>query len=140
MTIAFDHVGLSVGDLEAQTRWYAGALGLFARNPFEVKPLGIRGVFVVHESGWAIELLEREGSIPREPANDQAAALLYRGYGHICLRVTDVDGTHSALLAAGANELMAPQSAPEPSVRMSFVADPENNLIELLDRNGSVGS
>jgi hypothetical protein len=35
---------------------------------------------------------------------------------------------------------MAPQDAPEPGVRVSFVADPEGNLIELLDRTGPVGS
>jgi hypothetical protein len=34
---------------------------------------------------------------------------------------------------------MPPQAAPEPGVRMSFVSDPEGNLIELLDRAGPVG-
>jgi glyoxylase I family protein len=30
--------------------------------------------------------------------------------------------------------VLAPAAAPEPYVRMAFVADPEGNLIELLDR------
>jgi len=29
---------------------------------------------------------------------------------------------------------MPPCAAPEPGVRMAFVADPEGNLVELLDR------
>jgi glyoxylase I family protein len=35
---------------------------------------------------------------------------------------------------------MPPQASPEPGVRMSFVSDPEGNLIELLDRAGAVGA
>ena len=135
----FDHVGLSVADLDAQTAWYCAALGLTVASPFEVKPLGLRGVFVVGGPGIAIELLERGGSVPGIQAADQAEALLTRGYGHICLRVENVDDLHARLLEAGAAERMPPQAAPEPGVRMSFVSDPEGNLIELVDRAGPVG-
>jgi lactoylglutathione lyase len=134
-----DHVGLSVADLDAQAEWYCRALGLRTSTPFEVAPLGLRGVFVVGDTGLAIELLERAGSAPGLQAPDTATALLTRGYGHICLRVTDVDATHAALLAAGASERMPPRESPEAGVRMSFVADPEGNLIELLDRATPVG-
>jgi catechol 2,3-dioxygenase-like lactoylglutathione lyase family enzyme len=136
----FDHVGLSVADLDGQVAWYCAAFGLTTAAPFEVKPLGLRGIFVVGEPGLAIELLERAGSVPGIRAADQAEALLTRGYGHICLRVDDVDELHARLLAAGAGERMSPQAAPEPGVRMSFVSDPEGNLIELIDRAGAVGS
>lgn len=135
-----DHVGLSVENLDAQAEWYSRTLGLTTARPFTVAPLGLRGVFVVGENGLAIELLERAGSLPGLRAPDTATALLTRGYGHICLRVTDVDSTHASLLAAGAGERMPPQASPEAGVRMSFLADPEGNLIELLDRSGPVGS
>ena len=46
----------------------------------------------------------------------------------------DLDGTHVRLLGHGAREVMPPQPAPEPGVRMSFLADPEGNLIELVQR------
>ena len=136
----FDHVGLSVADLERQTAWYCSAFGLRESTPFEVPALGLRGTFVVGELGLAIELLERTGSVPGTQAVDQAEALLTRGYGHVCLRVDDVDGMHARLLAAGATERMRPAPAPEAGVRMSFVSDPEGNLIELVDRSGPVGS
>ncbi|GAB3616144.1 hypothetical protein GCM10027416_07010 [Okibacterium endophyticum] len=135
-----DHVGLSVADLDAQVQWYSRALGLRAATPFEIGPLQLRGVFMVGENGLAIELLERQGSVPGLQAPDTATALLTRGYGHICLRIDDVDSAHTALLDAGAVERMPPQQSPEPGVRMSFVADPEGNLIELLDRRGPVGA
>jgi catechol 2,3-dioxygenase-like lactoylglutathione lyase family enzyme len=136
----FDHVGLSVADLDQQVAWYCAAFDLSVVSPFEVPHLGLRGAFVIGEPGLAIELLERTGSTPGIQAADQAEALLTRGYGHICLRVDDVDAVHARLLAAGAAERLFPQPAPEAGVRMSFVADPEGNLIELVDRAGPVGS
>lgn len=135
-----DHVGLSVADLDAQTQWYLKALGLRESTPFAIAPIELRGVFLVGQNGLAIELLERTGSHPGLQAANPAEALLTQGYGHICLRIEDVDAMHAQLLAAGASERMAPQQSPEPGVRMSFVADPEGNLIELLDRKGHVGS
>ncbi len=136
----FDHVGLSVADLDAQAEWYCLAFGLTESTPFVVASLGLRGTFVIGEPGLAIELLERQGSAPGIQAADQAEALLTRGYGHICVRVDDVDEVHARLLALGAGERMPPQASPERGVRMSFVSDPEGNLIELLDRAGAVGA
>ena len=134
-----DHVGVSVADLDAQIAWYSRAFDLTEALPFEIAALGLRGVFLVGPDGLALELLERHGSKPGPRAPDQAAALLTQGYGHICLRVDDVDALHRRLLEAGAGERMAPQAAPEPGVRMSFVSDPEGNLIELVDRKTAVG-
>ncbi len=137
---ALDHVGLSVGDLDAALRWYTQALGWQAASSFSVAPVGLRGAFVVSEDGHAIELLERQGSGTGLRAHDPQQALLTRGYGHICLRVDDTDAWHARLLAAGATERQPPGDAPEPGVRFSFVADPEGNLIELLDRPSPVGT
>jgi lactoylglutathione lyase len=138
-SIALDHVGLSVGDLDAQAAWYSEAFGFTESTPFEIAPIALRGTFLIGQNGLAIELLERQGSTPGLQAPDQATALLTRGYGHICLRVSDVDDLHARLLRLGATERLAPQPAPEPGVRMSFVSDPEGNLIELVDRMTPVG-
>ena len=134
----FDHIGLSVADLDAQIAWYTEGFGLLEANAFEIPPLGIRGTFLIGDGGIAIELLRREGSRPGLQAPDQATALLTRGYGHICLRVEDVDATFARLLALGAESRMPPSAAPEPGVRMCFISDPEGNLIELIDRNEPV--
>jgi 3alpha(or 20beta)-hydroxysteroid dehydrogenase len=136
---SIDHVGLSVADLDGAVGWYSGLFELTATSPFAIVHLGIRGAFLIDGAGGAIEILERIGSHPvPEPANPPEA-LLTRGFGHVCFRVADVDAVHARALAIGATEKMAPQDAPEPGVRMSFVSDPEGNLVELLDRRYPVG-
>ena len=45
------------------------------------------------------------------------------------------DGTFERLVALSARAVMNPRPSPEPGVRMAFVADPEGNLLELLDRS-----
>lgn len=140
MQYSLDHVGLAVADLDAQAEWYARALGLSRVGRFEVGPLQLRGEFLRHDDGWAIELLERAGASGGLRAPDPMTALLTHGYGHICLRVGDVDATHAALIAAGGLDRLSPRESPEPDVRFAFVADPEGNLIELLDRPGPIGA
>lgn len=136
---AFDHAGLSVGDLDAMAAWYAQALGLRRTNKGGLPAIGLEVEFVVSPEGWAIELLHIDGSGGGLRAPDPNTALKTQGYGHIALRVADVDASFAQLIAAGASERMAPRQSPEPGVRMAFVADPEGNLIELLDRPGPAG-
>lgn len=140
MTV-LDHVGLSVGDLDAQTEWYARALGLVPLEPGGIPAVELRVVFLVDpDEGWAIELLHRPGSQPKPRATSAPEHVLSQGYGHICLRVTDVDATYAALIAAGATSILEPAESPVSGVRMAFVADPEGNLIEMLDRPGAPGA
>jgi lactoylglutathione lyase len=134
----FDHVGISVADLGRAADWYCAALGLAREFEFEVPHAGLRGAMLLSATGYRVELLERDGSArpgPLPGGPDEAA--LRRGFGHMCLDVPDVDAAHAALLAAGATDRMAPRASPEPGVRMAFVADPEGNLIELIDRTAS---
>lgn len=136
-----DHIGLSVADLDAQAQWYARALGLEQLEPGGIPAVGLRVVFLVDpDEGWAIELLNRPGSQPKPRATSAPEHVLSQGYGHICLRVTDVDATFAQLIAAGASEIMAPSESPVSGVRMAFVADPEGNFIEMLDRPGPPGT
>lgn len=135
---ALDHIGLSVADLDAQSRWYRDAFGMTTTSTFEIPPVGLRGLFLVAESGLVIELLERAGSAHRTPASTPPDELLAQGWGHICLRVASVDETFAALVAAGAGVVTEPGPSPEPCVRFAFVTDPEGNFIELLDRPNPV--
>ena len=66
--------------------------------------------------------------------------ILTQGYGHICLRVDDVDELYDRLVSAGASSIMPPGESPVSRVRMAFVADPEGNFIEMLDRPGPPGT
>ena len=137
----FDHVGISVADLGKAADWYCGALGLAREFEFDVPHVGLHGAMLLSPSGYRVELLERDGSARHDPppgSPDEAA--LRCGYGHMCLDVPDVDAAHAWLLAAGAADRMTPRASPEPGVRMAFVADPEGNLIELIDRTASRAS
>lgn len=130
-----DHVGLSVADLDAQAAWYASALGLESCDPGSIPEFGIRVVFLAdREHGWMLELLQREGAAPGLLAPDPQTALLTQGYGHICLGVDDLDTAYERLLVMGAESRLPPVPAPLPGVRIAYVADPEGNLIELIDR------
>ena len=137
MAIYFDHVGLSVEDLDGQSAWYCKAFDLHVAVPFAVPPIELRGQFVTNDQ-ITIELLERKGSKPGIQAANQAEALLTRGYGHICLRVENVDAMFEKLISLGAGSRLVPQDSPEPGVRFAFVSDPEGNLIEFHDRKGPV--
>ena len=128
-----DHVGLTVGDLDALRDWYGRSLSLAVEFEFALPEFAFRGV-MLRGDGYRLELLERAGSSAGSPAGDPIEAALTRGFGHIALDVPDVDAAYDRLRGLGAADRMSPRPSPEPGVRMAYVADPEGNLIELLDR------
>ncbi|MEN3279060.1 MAG: lactoylglutathione lyase [Solirubrobacteraceae bacterium] len=130
---SFDHVGVSVGDLDRAQAWYERALSLRTEVRFEL-PEG-RGAMLESQDGYRIELLEHPASTAGLNAADPGTALLTRGYGHFALTVPDLDALYDHLLGVGAAGVWAPGPSPEPGVRMAFVHDPEGNLIELLERS-----
>jgi lactoylglutathione lyase len=132
-----DHVGLTVADLEAMTDWYVAALGLEVELEFALDHVAFRGVMLRSSAGWRLELLHREGNVAGRRASSPVEAALTRGFGHVALDVPSVDAAYDDLLAAGATDRMSPRPSPEPGIRMAYVADPEGNLVELLDRSAA---
>jgi catechol 2,3-dioxygenase-like lactoylglutathione lyase family enzyme len=131
-----DHVGLTVADLDAMTAWYAKAFDLAAEFEFALPQHDFRGV-MLRGAGYRLELLERAGSVAGLQAAGPVEAALTRGFGHVAFDVPDVDAAHERLLGLGAADRMSPRPSPEPGVRMAYVADPEGNLVELLDRTAA---
>jgi len=129
-----DHVGINVADLDAMTGWYAAALGLEVEFEFALDHVELRGVMLRSPQGYRIELLHRASSTAGIRAATPVDAALTRGYGHLALDVPVVDEAYVKLLASGATDRMSPRPSPEHGVRMAYVADPEGNLIEFLDR------
>ena len=132
-----DHVGLNVEDLGAMTAWYVDALQLEVEFEVVLDQVQLSIVMLRSPDGYRVELLSRPGSVAGIQAANPVEAALTRGFGHIALDVPDIDAAYAALLAVGATDRMSPRPSPEPGVRMAFVADPEGNLIELLDRTTS---
>jgi lactoylglutathione lyase len=126
------HVGLSVADLDAMTAWYGDALGFTVEAAFELPGGRSAGAMLRRPDGTGLELLCHADSAGTAPA-DPPAAMLRRGYGHWALAVDDVSDAHERMLAAGAREVWPPRAAPPPATgAMSYLADPEGNLIELV--------
>jgi catechol 2,3-dioxygenase-like lactoylglutathione lyase family enzyme len=134
VSVALDHAGLCVADLGDAQRFYAAAFGFQAEFPFELGVDGIRGVMLKLPDGGRLELFERPGSAPNRRPETPIAALNTRGYGHFAVTAPDIDPVYERALAAGATEKVSPRPSPEPGVRFAFLADPEGNLVELVER------
>ena len=127
------HVGLSVADLPAMVAFYRDALGFSVEVAFELPGGHMAGAMLRRPDGAGLELLCHTDS-SGVAAADPHVAMLTRGYGHWALAVTEVASTHARLLAAGAREVWSPRPAPPPATgAMSYLADPEGNLFELVE-------
>ena len=132
-----DHVGLNVADLPASERWYVEAFGYVRELELRIDVVDLDIVMLLHPvRGDRLELLHRPGSRPGLRADNPPEAVLTEGFGHLAFDVLGVDLHYDRLVALGARPVMTPRPSPEPGVRMAFVADPEGNLVELLDRSG----
>ncbi|MGQ5262490.1 VOC family protein [Micromonospora sp. ZYX-F-536] len=128
----FDHVGLSVADLDAQRRFYADALGLTElEESLDMPEAQVRSAILRADNGLKIELIERGGSAPQEFADPYDGAGT-QGYFHWAVYVDDLDSAFTSVLSAGAREVSAPADAARAGMRFAYVKDPEGNLLELI--------
>ena len=127
-----------MADLARAEAWYQKAFGLQREFATRIDAVDLDIVMLRDaEHGHRVELLHRPGSGPGLRAANPAQAALTEGLGHLAFGVASLDEVHGRLLGLGAREVMAPQPSPEPGVRMSFLADPEGNLVELVEREQS---
>jgi catechol 2,3-dioxygenase-like lactoylglutathione lyase family enzyme len=130
----FDHVGLSVADLDGAVAFYSAAFG-FASQGFAFQlPGGIGGMMLDHPSGIRLELFQHPNAAPGIQGAVPLEAIATRGYGHFALTAADIGPVYEGAVAAGARGVMDPAPSPEPGVRFAFLADPEGNLVELVER------
>jgi len=131
--VRFDHVSISVQDLDAQQRWYQDVLG-FAQviEQFELPTPPVRTVVLEDQAGLRVELIARAGSDRAEVYTDPLDAARGQGYAHWALQVEDLETAYRTLAQAGAKEVWPPADAVQPGARFAYIADPEGNLIELI--------
>ncbi|MFI5897127.1 VOC family protein [Actinoplanes sp. NPDC051513] len=130
-----DHVGLSVHDLGAAAQWYCAAFGYERELTLRVDAIDLDIVMLIHAShGDRLELLHRPGSAAGLRAANPAEAALSEAFGHIAFDVRGLDVAFERAVSLGARPVMTPQPSPEKGVRMAYVADPEGNLVELVER------
>ena len=138
-TARFQHVSLSVANLDAQQQWYAKALGLDeVVERFELPDPHVRSVVLRASNGLRIELIERKGFRARVFADPLDAALT-QGYGHWAAEVDDLERTFAELTATGAQPVWPPAPAVQAGSRFAYVKDPEGNLLELIQPPPALG-
>jgi catechol 2,3-dioxygenase-like lactoylglutathione lyase family enzyme len=133
--VSFDHVGLSVADLDRERRFYAEAFGFREQHPTAMPDAGIRVSLLRGPGGGAVELTERRGSVPQRFATPLEGAGV-QGYFHWALTVDDLDAALTTAVICGARVVSPPARAARPGVRFAYIADPEGNLVELLQHTG----
>jgi catechol 2,3-dioxygenase-like lactoylglutathione lyase family enzyme len=111
ITLRFDHVSLSVADLDAQSRFYEDAFGF--------------------DEIYRNELNERAGSTAQY-FTDPIDGAGIQGYFHWALAVEDLDTAFESITSAGAAPVATPANAARPGIRFAYVRDPEGNLVELI--------
>jgi lactoylglutathione lyase len=129
----FDHVGLSVASLDGARAFYASAFEFEDEFPFEL-PGSIRGLMMKHPAGFRLELFEHPAGGGGIRVGHPLEAPATHGFGHFALSAPDIEPVYEAALLAGASGVVSPRPSPEPGVRFAFVADPEGNLVELVER------
>jgi catechol 2,3-dioxygenase-like lactoylglutathione lyase family enzyme len=134
----FHHVSLSVADLTAQEAWYGGAFGLVhVDERFEMTTAGVRTVVLSDAAGLRVELVERSGSSPVMHADPFAAAAV-QTFAHLALQVSDLDAAFARLTdELSATPVSPPASGVTEGMRYAYIADPEGNLVELIETSRS---
>jgi catechol 2,3-dioxygenase-like lactoylglutathione lyase family enzyme len=122
-----------VGDLDAAAQFYGRAFGFAAELEFSL-PGEIRGVMLRLPDGGRLELFEHPAADGGLRAETPLEAIATRGYGHFALSTPDIEAVYARAVEAGAGERVSPRPSPEPGVRFAFLADPEGNLVELVER------
>jgi catechol 2,3-dioxygenase-like lactoylglutathione lyase family enzyme len=131
--IRFNHVSISVADLDAQVDWYRRALGFTeVVERYELPEPPVRTAVLQAAPGVRIEMIERHGSERAGDYRDPLDMTRSQGYGHWAVDVDDLDAAFTWLLDAGASEVWPPADAVAPGARFAYVKDPEGNLIELI--------
>lgn len=123
MSYTIDHVALGVEDVTESTDWYETHLGYTVED--ETTRDGTTSVFMspsdVPSDGAGIELRE----VGTDPSIGDA-------WGHIAVRVQDLEGSYEELMTGGVPDYRDPESC---GGRYAFVKDPDGHEIELVTRD-----
>jgi catechol 2,3-dioxygenase-like lactoylglutathione lyase family enzyme len=132
--LALDHVGLSVSDLALAAAFY-GRLFAFetVEETFSLPQHDLRGMVLRDPAGLRLELFEKSRA-RRVRACDPVAAAEGLGWFQIAFRVPDLAEAYDRAIAAGAQAVRPPFIAPDGKTPVAFIADPDGNLIELIER------
>jgi lactoylglutathione lyase len=124
----FVHVATRTRDLDAAVRFYE-LLGMReARRSELTKNEATLAYMAPPEDNFVIELVYNWGKDTPYDGGER--------FGHFAFDVEDLDGTYRRLVEGGAGEVGRPPAPLEGrGHRIAFVADPDGNWIELIERD-----
>ncbi|WP_424882999.1 VOC family protein [Streptomyces sp. SLBN-8D4] len=142
MTLPFE-VGVVVRDLASMERFYCDVIGCRPEHRSRVPesvggPAGLGGelevVWLRVPSGGCVKLILPRSVPVSAPAAPWSAGR--PGLSYLTFHVDDMDPVVAELAAVGARPLSDPVVVPAHGRRISFWADPEGNVVELVDGRG----
>jgi glyoxylase I family protein len=130
MLRGFEHVGMTVSDLDASIAFYGDRLGLTLLLR-RATPGG--EVAFLDAGGGQLEMVCPNGPVAT-PARRVGAS--EAGMRHLTFAVDDVDATYERLAEAGVTTLEPPRDAYNRDVfaRVAFILDPDGIVVELAQR------
>ncbi|MBK7948024.1 MAG: VOC family protein [Deltaproteobacteria bacterium] len=118
-------VGLVTGDAERLIRFYEAVVGMVRQPPIQLPNIG-----TIHRLACGQSIL-RVMVPTNPPAPDDAASFSARqGIRYLTLEVEDIEAAVAAVRASGGTVALPPFEL-RPGRRVSQVADPDGNMIEL---------
>lgn len=135
MLVGFEHIGMSVSDLDRSVAFYRDLLGLTVKLRKTQRNGG--EVAFLEAGGGQLEIMAAPAGAA--PATDLAMGTA--GLRHITFAVDDVDETFRRLVASGVPPMEAPRDAYNTEMlrRIAFVRDPDGIAVELVERSPSRG-
>ncbi|KAH8810676.1 Glyoxalase/Bleomycin resistance protein/Dihydroxybiphenyl dioxygenase [Xylogone sp. PMI_703] len=135
----FSHVGLSVADLAVETQFYRDVMGFnqVVSNYTVQEPELTHITHLRNENGFLLELINNPKSTRVENITNPVEGSRFQGYFHLALTVVDLDATFDYLSqpGTGASVISTPATDTSPDNaggRFAYFADPEGNLMELI--------
>lgn len=137
----FNHVGISVTNIERSIAFYRNMLGmeplcevfLFGGEQFskimDIPNVGGRMCMIAKGTLW-LELFEF--SNPAGKAKDEDYPVSDRGYSHFGVEVDDIDATYEKLKAAGTRIHCPVQTFMPGGMRAAYCRDPDGNVFEIM--------
>lgn len=138
----FNHVGISVTDIERSVAFYRDMLGM--EQLCDIFPFGgeqfseimdipnVQGrMCMIGKGTLQLELFEFANPSPR--AKDPEYPVSDRGYSHFGVEVDDIDATYEKLLAANVRIHSPVMTFMGGTMRAAYCRDPDGNVFEIME-------
>jgi lactoylglutathione lyase len=144
----FNHVGISVENLERSIGFYRDMFGMeLLGEPFpfggtqfseimDIPDVQGRMCMIAKGNLW-LELFEFAN--PDGKQKDRAYPVSDRGYTHFGFTVDDIDAVHARLTAAGIRVHSPVQTFAPSGMRAAYCRDPDGNVFEVQQQGNRAG-